>query len=344
MKVLRPELFKQLKKHFGEHRVKVSKQGQEIVWGLRTDTATGKTHRVVDKTQGHDWGEYYRVCCPYCGDKKYRLSINHMWGHLDPLTGSRNLWLIECHHQKCLADWEQQKWFYVQLMTAEASKEDTVEKGKVAATKAGQLYWPGTIWPVNKLVEDHPARLYLESRHFDCDWLVRQFQVGYLLDVKPKYRFLRDRIIIPIFAEGETIGWQARIAHEAKPGELKYISMQGMPRASTLYNFDSAKQYSHVIVVEGPTDVWRTGPDAVAVLGKPSGMQTHMLATHWKKIIVLLDEDAKRESEDLLNILKRTNPVVEVRLPESMDPGDFSSTAELRDYIGKSLVAQHFEL
>ena len=58
------------------------------------------------------WGEYYRVCCPFCRDQRQRLWINHLWAEYDDATGDDMLFLAHCYNEDCLATRQDQEKLY----------------------------------------------------------------------------------------------------------------------------------------------------------------------------------------------------------------------------------------
>ena len=101
-----------------------------------------------------------------------------------------------------------------------------------------------------------------------------------------------------------------------------------------------------VVVVEGPTDVWRFGPGAVAMFGKqPSGHQRDLLRRHFpgRPIVVLLDVDAQADARQIQQQLATARPgvidrhVVIGQLPPGRDdPGD-CTREELQAAIDQAL-------
>src|SRR5262245_45733418 len=143
MKVLRPQLYERLKHRFGD--VKISNHGQAIRWGVRV--VDGRPRRFIDKRHGHHQGESYVVCCPYCHDGRHRLTINHMWGFYDELTGSRNLWLVHCFNEKCIDSYDQQKALHDHVWDDCTPDQigDRVYQGTDPLTQPGEVSWPGTV-------------------------------------------------------------------------------------------------------------------------------------------------------------------------------------------------------
>lgn len=77
-----------------------------------------------------------------------------------------------------------------------------------------------------------------------------------------------QRLIFPVFWRGDLVGWQKRatLPHQ----EPKYKNSWGFPKSETLYNFDHARAYPRVCVVESPMSVAK----AVS-LGIPNVVGTH---------------------------------------------------------------------
>lgn len=333
-RVLRPELYRRLKMRFG--RVSVSSRGKSIEWGLRSKN--GRLERYFDKKNPkHTPGEYYAVDCPWCGDTKRRLWINHMWGAYDEITESRNLWLAHCQRRGCLDRYENQKALYSEIFYNGCGQDPVIRRSEYQAPTLDGVDWPGAVWQLTSLPAEHKARQWLrDERHFDPDWLSAQYRIGYLMTAKPRWHFLTGRIIIPIYHEGRYAGWQARFVGKIPEGSdiPKYFTGPGTPRGRLLYSYDLARQQKFGCIVEGPTDVWRFGPEAVAVLGKPTQHQGNLMAMTWQTIVVLLDHDARRESYQLFDYLRTGGKrVVEIDLPVDMDPGDYKTTDELRRFV-----------
>ncbi len=181
--------------------------------------------------------------------------------------------------------------------------------------------------PLHELPIQHSACDYLRQRGFDPALLGRRLQVGYCQRAEPCFGPAQGRLIIPVHRRGQLVGWQARYLGDGYQlkGVHKYHSMPGMPRAELLYNHDQALAYPYVVVCEGPTDVWRVGPAAVALFGKTmSSRQRQLLAAGWGKgvAIILLDGEASAEAcridRELLGWVSRR---VLVPLPDGGDPG-----------------------
>lgn len=202
----------------------------------------------------HEHARYgwVQVDCPWCSarSKRFRLGINisqlyaNCWacGYkqlasvLSELTGEGR--------GKC------REW----LNRLPRTREHT-EKRPVSAAR---VQIPSCVRPLSGA-----HRRYLYKRGFEPDDLVRLWGVqGIGLASE-----LGWRLWIPIYRHGELVSWTSRSIGDGKAG--RYISappgLEVVHLRNLLYGADYAR---HAIVIcEGPTDVWRMGPGAVALLG-----------------------------------------------------------------------------
>jgi len=305
-------------------------------------------------------GEYYRVNCPFCNDTRHRLWINHRWGYKDEKTGSCNLWLAICYNQeRCLQTYARQLNLWNQLFdnTYDRSR-DVIRRGESIQIMT-EVSLPGECYPVDYLAKefpDDPAVGYLISRGYDPIYLGETYRVSVCSVPSSRYWHLTGRIIIPVYMDGKLYGWQARFVGDPPNKQTpKYFSMPGMKKTQLLYNFDVAAKFPFVVVCEGATDVWRFGPEAVALFGKSiSTTQLLRLKEVFGKrglpIVILLDGDAIDEAEGIAMELsgklkgdgyRYRNAVVQ--LPPGKDPDSYS-TDELRALVAAQCRQQGIEL
>ena len=171
-----------------------------------------------------------------------------------------------------------------------------------------------------------------------------------------EYRELPGRLVIPLRAympdldeteEAEegvyapdpwaVVGYQGRYLGDPPERVPKYLTSQGTPKSRLLYGLEQVPLdvADPVIICEGPTDVWRAGPGAVALLGKTiSTTQCKLLRKLMpgRDIVVLLDPEADKEARVVarrlrevlaLDLQSQIKPgrVVVASLPDSRDPG-----------------------
>ena len=93
--VLNQKLYNRLLRVFG--RVEVSNRGEKMTW-KRSLHPIYRTYQVKIQAPG----EYYHVCCPFCGDTRFRLNINHMWDQ--QIAGKSLKYLVVCQNEHCEQD------------------------------------------------------------------------------------------------------------------------------------------------------------------------------------------------------------------------------------------------
>lgn len=329
---LNPTLYALLAHKFGE--IKIANAGSAA--NIQRFPDPLKPGRIV--TQAHWWGEYYCVNCPFCNDVGNRLWINHLYGaDYNPHTGRRtDTFLAHCYKNSCLA-----------VEGRSAQLEDMIfGPGRWAnrklAIRTGDLSQatttvetPGEIIPLRDLLAYHPVVEYLSARNFDIEDLSNTFQLGVCINAAPRWRIMNGRIYIPSFFNKKLVAYQGRLARNVTDKqEIKYYT-QGR-KSQALYNYDTAKNESAVVVVEGAPSVWRIGRAGVSIFGKTlSHWQENTIATTWagKPVFVVLDCDAQKELEHVVTQLCQHNlHVVPVVLPDARDPADYSRS-DLRDIL-----------
>lgn len=155
-----------------------------------------------------------------------------------------------------------------------------------------------------------------------------------------KVGFTKDRIIVPTFMNGKIVFWQARSTIESTDKDFKKVlNPSGVSARSVLYNYDTAKEYETIYLVEGFIDCVKAGPDSMATNGK----NLHAQQVEWlkqtkaKTIVIMWDEDAWTDSKETktkfkpcslqkaVDLLKSYSfDVKAVRIPKPYDPGMFT--------------------
>ena len=84
-----------------------------------------------------------------------------------------------------------------------------------------------------------------------------------------------NRVVFPVWEQGALVYWQARALYDKNEARGHFIKSLNPPKtpgsagsSEVLMNIDTACRYDRVAIVEGPTDLIRTGPDAVCTFGK----------------------------------------------------------------------------
>jgi len=151
--------------------------------------------------------------------------------------------------------------------------------------------------------------------------LIRQYGFGYC-----RLGDFYQRIVIPIYFEGELVGYQGRWLGEKKGSRgQKYKFNSGFQASEYLFNFDRAKMSRTAVIVEGVFDALKIPNMMVAIFtNKMSERQVELVVNNWKDVVILLD---RNESELSYRIYKELMPKVRcrvARLQKSKDPGEAS--------------------
>lgn len=168
-----------------------------------------------------------------------------------------------------------------------------------------------------------PARTYLMGRGLGPD---RWAATGIGACSTGRYS---DRVIVPVLADDDEtwLGWVGRVW--VKKAEVPYLYPPGMKRGEILYNHRAlhVETDDPVYVVEGVFDSLALWPRAVALLGKPSGMQVEALVNARRPVVVVLDGDAHEEGWALAMKLRFNGQRAgNVRLPPRIDPDEVPAT------------------
>lgn len=343
--MLNPRLYEQLKRAFGD--VQVAKEGQPFSGFVKKDAITGK-HSI----EWTDRGECYRVCCPFCGDRRYRLWFQHRWG--TKLQGFEFKGAARCYNEEC----EKRPDFYPKVcdlldgyLTAPKPLEQPTQ---VAVT---EMAFPGTCVPLNKLPADHFICRYMSERGYDVEELSRDWDVRWRVEGSA----LADhyRLVLPVYSGTPSArylaGWQVRYfdpyLHGPKPPDMytpKYMTSPGMRKSHILYNGWRLGMYGVVVVCEGPLDVMRVGLHGVGVLGADLSLkQESLLLDNWTAtgapVLIMLDNDMDEKAEKFaVRLRARGCTALRVKAPGGKDPGDCTRETLAAEIAARLLAAQMY--
>ena len=137
-------------------------------------------------------------------------------------------------------------------------------------------------------------------------------------------------------------GWQARYIGDCPDDVPKYLSCKGLKKSQLLYGLPAAVGLQDaVVVVEGPTDMWRLGPGAVALFGKDMSLHQQELLDRFlpgRPVVVFLDRDAQDKAAELQRtLLKRGRVTVLAGLPDGRDDVGACTTEEAWQQVGLAL-------
>lgn len=325
---LNPELFARLKAKFGDVQIVRPNETYRPVWQL--DPITGRRSRGLGTVNG----EAYRLNCPYCGDAKGRLYVNHMWMQWDADAARSVDDMIKCFNEEnCFSDPEKRSQFHTMTygdtpwfgVSGIVAPSDNAINEKPLIPEP-----PGTVISLKDMNPLQPCISYLTGRGYNIQNLVDWYNIGYVTTVSWGHHVdCLNRIYIPMSFEGRLVGYQCRYIGDRvwTPECPKYRTMRRMARSKYLYNFDVARRSRIVVVVEGPSSVWTVGTRSVALWSKSlSHDQMQLLRTYWGDdclIVVMVDGSAVKESQKIFIQLKSNcdTPIVRAEIPFTDDPG-----------------------
>jgi hypothetical protein len=306
MDPLNPDLYNSLVSRFGE--VRVCNEGQPML--------TRRVRSMFDYNKYDDVpveaGEQYCVCCPYCGDRRFRLYISYRWNTKDRRGKPFGRHMIQCFNENCdTSKFRDHLQTYLSKYVEERPYHSELRKAEATFTP---IDLPGLCIPLHSLPHTHPARMYLHGRNFDPDELSKLWNVhycmsaavdenGFIPGTRTHAHLVMNRLIFPAYRAGAMVGFQARALG---PHQIKYYTMPGFSKQYMLYNGDRAKDYDFGVVVEGVLDAIRVGPQAVALLGKHmSWRQRELIVAYWGSgaLCILLDPDAVKETERIQRMI-----------------------------------------
>ena len=105
---------------------------------------------------------------------------------------------------------------------------------------------------------------------------------------------VQPRIVIPHVFKGTLRGWSMRLIDNRQVGS-KYKHSSQFPKRNTLYNYDKAKEFEQIIVVESPMSVLKLMTygvrNVVATFGAEVNPEQVDLLSKWDSVICFPDGD-----------------------------------------------------
>jgi transposase-like protein len=226
---------------------------------------------------------YIVVPCPFCrsSHEKYHGAIHIQYNHY-------KCWKCSGHSlYDFIKNITGQNWFLLQKQYA-MTYIDKYPTAKTTETPK-ELVLPEYTGEMNDR-----ARQYLIKRNYDPNKLIEQYSLQSTNHLG-KYKF---RIIIPVFFQGEMVSYttrdytnMAKLRYDSCPKDLELINHKDI-----VFGYDNVPT-SHVIVVEGPFDVFRMGENAVATFGIGFTMaQVNTLAS-FEKVTIIYDKGKEEEKQ-----------------------------------------------
>lgn len=341
---LNQTLYNEMLRAFG--KVSIASEGIKMSARLTRKNLSGKLELEILQN-----GEQYNVDCPFCNDRRRRLSVSHMWrvGFQGVSTDT----LVHCYNEDCLSNYLNRKKL-IETLSKGVKLQGASVVGGVEVVPVSIHPWPGYVIPINAVPLGHPVREYLcGKRGFDLDELANVWDVKWITnhtDAELLAFKLHDRyrLLFPIYGWHGTqfgmIAWQLRYfdpldSTDAPPEKFipKYYTRGKVKQI--VYNAYRAKKGPAVCLGEGVMDAIKFGCDiGVCSFGKSLSLeQQRILWANWGHRgaygCIAYDQDIKPEDEKKLDTFFQYWPFrMRMEFAEGLDPGDYQRS-ELRSYL-----------
>ena len=284
--------------------------------------------QIADETSRHYRHGWVNVACPHCtGNPGFHLGYS-----------------IEDNYYRCFrCGWHPVNYTLSKLLhISEADVRTLVRQyGGMVTTKA-PTHAPrikAFKTPVTQSLLPAHAK-YLEKRKFDPELIKQQWHIRSTTPVSTVDNInFKHRIFIPIMWDNAMVSYQARDV--VGTSTAKYLMC---PADRELINcksilYGAQKHWTDTIIcVEGVTDVWRFGVNAVATFGiqyKP--VQMHLLARKFKRVVVVFDDDPQAIVQAKRLVAELNFRGTEAAIEQiTGDPGDMSQ--QEADYLVKAIL------
>ncbi len=183
--------------------------------------------------------------------------------------------------------------------------------------------------PLGELAPNHPVIDFLKKDHLEAWDYYTSLGVGFIttgsgtnitFESGSKIN-TSDSLFFPVYHNGEYVGWQLRFIPGTPNGDrlqfMKYLHL--FPKGNHLFNYDGAKRFDSVVVVEGAKKALKAA-NAVATLGKGISDRQKQLIQEWKKITLILDgeDNTQAQAQELAEELRYNG-----RICVNIDPREY---------------------
>lgn len=258
--------------------------------------------------------------CPFCGDTSKHLGVSP--------TGLLHCWRCGGHG---LAEFIQT----VDNCSYHEAKSTIEEFTNYSKEEPSQkTYSNELVYPQEDIDNSYYSEMlgYLQGRGFDKSVIEK-----YKLEPTGRFGKYKFRIVIPVIEDGVICTFTTRdYTGISSTPKLHYGEIQ---INQFLYNIDSVRD--KILLVEGPTDVWKVGDGCVGTFGivVTDEQILKLIKKKPKEVYICFDpeQEAQKKANELATKLYSFIKTVElIELPEGKDPGDLSveEVNELRSVVG----------
>lgn len=260
---------------------------------------------------------WVQIDCPFCGRGTHKY---HMGYHI--AGGYLNCWrcgpkgLVEVLKSLLHVSASEAKRLAAAVSSSRGPAEFTREE-----RETGTLVLPKGVCPMSRAHRAYLRERGLSPKKIEQLWHVQGIGVA---------SRLAWRLFIPIHLEGQVVSWTTRAISDT--ASLRYVSASAKEeRVSHKRLLYGADYCSHCCVcVEGPFDVWRIGPGAVATLG--TGFSTAQVAAlarfSFRCVCFDSEPQAQERAAELVDLLRVLPGETFNVVLDAKDPGS-ASTREI---------------
>lgn len=207
----------------------------------------------------------------------------------------------------------------------------TFKEEKVKLRERKEVYLPDGFKSIlfGKSQLARSARCYVKHRGFDIN---KAAEMGWGYGTKDKYF---GYLILPFIERGKLTYFNARLFLGVGP---KYNNPEnsdtGIGKSMIIYNKDALDMYDTVYLCEGLINAATMGARGISSSGKAvSSYQINLIIkSQVKRVVILLDPDAKDKALEVAFKLESQKKVKVVYLPEGMDCNDLGKK-KVMEYV-----------
>lgn len=243
-------------------------------------------YNIPYRNEGHHHCRpgWVQIDCPFCGKGTNKWHMGYS------LSGKfANCWRCGSHSLPSIIS-------EITGIDRQSSLKIVKQLPKSINTYSPKISTQLKIPTVGPLLPAH--KKYLKKRKFNIPYLQKIWNIqGIGIDASYSWR-----IFIPVYYQGQMTNWTTRAIRKS---QVRYMSCPNSNAPTNikdlLYGEDFVR--NTIIVCEGPTDVWRIGPGAVATFGTVVSCSQMRKIAQYPVRYICFDStpDAQRESEKLVN-------------------------------------------
>lgn len=274
----------------------------------------GEKIPFMEEGDKHCHEGWIQVHCPFCGDTEsdWHLGLNLSFGNT-------NCWRCGKH-----SVWE---WLKIVLpysynqVWKKYSADKILVKRKETIVRKKNVPPPPRCISLKKIHRD-----YLISRKFNPDKLIETWDLKATTSLSGSWSW---RIIAPVRnANYETVAYTGRAISISNPPRWKTTnaSEMGIDPHALVYGIEKTNPALGILIVEGPSDVWRMGPGAIGLCGTAWTENKAAILSAYQRRFIMFDPEptAQKKAEELALWLSPFPGETEIITGISTDPGALS--------------------